>query len=74
MSFFDPESALSDLKKKRGSIHGTITRLSHRVQDFEHNPNVANLARRVNRVIDKLTDLNCGYKEIHYQISRRKAN
>ena len=68
MSFVDPETALSILKTKQGSIRGAITRLSHRVQDFEHSPNVANLARRVNRDIDKLTDLNREYKEVHYQI------
>ena len=57
MSVTETNGALADLKKRRGAIRGSITRLVNRIEDIEDHPNRPDSTAHATQYESKLTSL-----------------
>ena len=64
MSTGDPARALSALKKRRGVIKRSLTRICNNLKTLEATPDVDH----AKQLISKLEDLNKDFKSVHFSI------
>lgn len=53
MSEAERDKALSVLRRKRSTLKGTITKLSHKLQELENNPERINIVQAANLILEK---------------------
>ena len=63
----DPDRALSTLRKRRGVVRASITRLGNRLRDLEAAPDAPGVVDRARQLVTKLDALDADFKSLYFQ-------
>ena len=65
---FEHGRALTNLRKKRNTVKGAITKLVHHLQDLENNPGRSNLLQAATLLLEKVQRYERDFKSFHEEI------
>ena len=68
MADADPVRVLSKLKKRRGVVRASNTRLGNRLKDMEAAPDAAGVGDRAKQLTSQLEALDKDFKSLHFDV------